>query len=83
MGLIWYFIARRANNIFRWIYAVLAFVGIGLYGWGVIVSAFEFEFLDDATVRYVRVRICPRRRCQFSVCGCGNLPLFETVGYLV
>lgn len=46
-GLFWYFIAQRASNILKWIYAVLAIAAIGIYGLVVIASAFQFEFLGD------------------------------------
>ncbi len=47
-GVFWYFLARRANIILKWIYAVLAIVAIGLYGLVVISSAFELEFSGAA-----------------------------------
>ena len=47
-GVFWYFLARRANDILKWIYAVLAIVAIGLYGLVVIASAFELEFSGAA-----------------------------------
>ena len=50
MASVWYLIARRANNILKWIYAVLAFVGMGLFGLVVIASVFEAEFLDNESL---------------------------------
>lgn len=43
MLLFWFFIARRANNIFKWIYTFVAFFGLGLYGLVVITTVFEIS----------------------------------------
>jgi len=47
VALFWYLIARRANNIFKWIYVVLAFIAAGLYGLFVIISAFELQLFGN------------------------------------
>ncbi|MEL6874019.1 MAG: hypothetical protein AAGM33_00940 [Pseudomonadota bacterium] len=45
MFLVWDMIARRANNVFKWIYSVLAVVGLGIYTLAVSAHALGMEIL--------------------------------------
>lgn len=47
IGVVWYYISQRANNVLKWIYTVLAFGGVGLFGLAIIASTFEIEFLGN------------------------------------
>ncbi len=46
MAVLWYMIAQRASNIFKWIFAVLAIFSASMYGLAFVTSGFGIEFLD-------------------------------------
>ncbi len=49
MVFVWYMIARRANNIFRWIFAVLTFIGCGFFSLALLAFNFEAGFAYDVS----------------------------------
>ncbi|MEP2103858.1 MAG: hypothetical protein ABJP02_17165 [Parasphingorhabdus sp.] len=49
MGFVWYMIAQRANNIFRWIFTVLTFIGVGFFGLAFLAYNFEPGLIDDVS----------------------------------
>lgn len=47
MAFVWYMIAERANNIFRWLFTILTFIGCGFFGLALLAYTIELGVVDD------------------------------------